>query len=133
MTCLIDTNVILDVIVDDPAWTDWSEQQIAAAAGRGATVVNDIVYAELCGRYGAVSEVDEVLRRIGLTFVGLPRSALFAAGQAHRRYRRRGGPRHSLLPDFLIGAHAFVEGWTLLSRDPRRYRTDFPGLDVICP
>lgn len=133
MTCLIDTNVIIDVITNDQTWADWSEQQIAAAASRGPSVVNDVVYAELCGHYNAAVEVDEVLKQIGLSLVSLTKPVLFAAGQAHRLYRGRGGPRQSVLADHIIGAHAAVEGWTLLSRDPRRYRTDFPGLRVICP
>lgn len=133
MTCLIDTNVIIDVITNDHIWADWSEQQVAEAALRGPTVINDIVYAELCGRYDDLAEADAAVYRVGLTVVHLTKPALFAAGQAHRRYRERGGPRHCLLPDFLVGAHAAVEGWTLVSRDARRYRTDFPDLQVITP
>ena len=133
MTCLVDTNVVLDVVIQDEVWLLWSLKQLQAAADRGSVVINDIIYAELCGRYDAQEQADQVVRQLYLNVVSLPRPALFAAGQAHRRYRSRGGPRDSLLPDFLIGAHAFVEGWTLLSRDPRRYRTDFPGLNVICP
>jgi len=37
------------------------------------------------------------------------------------------------LPDFLIGAHAAVKGYTLLTRDARRYRQYFPDLDIIAP
>ena len=133
MTCLVDTNVVLDVVTRDEVWLQWSLRQLQAAAERGSVVINDIIYAELCGRYDAQEQADQVATQLYLDIVSLPRPALFAAGQAHRRYRRRGGPRDSLLPGFLIGAHAFVEGWTLLSRDPRRYRTDFPGPQLVCP
>ena len=62
-----------------------------------------------------------------------PRPALFLAARAHLRYRRRGGTRHGVLPDFFIGAHAAVRGLPLLTRDPRRYRDYFPTLRVIAP
>ena len=133
MTCLIDTNVIVDVITNDPTWADWSEQQLEIAARRGSLVVNDIVYAELCGRFASYQEADATPATLNLRLATLTKPALFAAGQAHRRYRARGGPRESILPDLLIGAHAAVEGWTLISRDPRRYRTDFPRLQVVSP
>ena len=48
-------------------------------------------------------------------------------------YRRKGGSRRSPLPDFFIGAHAEVEGLTLLTRGAARYRTYFPKLKLIAP
>ena len=49
------------------------------------------------------------------------------------KYRRRGGARRSPMPDFYIGAHAALTGLTLLTRDPRRYRTYFPTLNLVSP
>lgn len=60
-------------------------------------------------------------------------SALFLAGKAFAQYRSRGGARQQVLPDFLIGAHAAVEGWPLLTRDATRFRTYYPGLEVLAP
>lgn len=48
-------------------------------------------------------------------------------------YRARGGLRRVILPDFLIGAHALIERCPLLTRDARRYRLAFPGLQRITP
>jgi predicted nucleic acid-binding protein len=50
-----------------------------------------------------------------------------------QKYRAAGGRRTGVLPDFFIGAHAAVEGWPLLTRDPRRYRAYFPKLELIAP
>ena len=55
------------------------------------------------------------------------------AGKSYLAYRRRGGERRSPLPDFYIGAHAAVHRMRLLTRDTRRYRSYFPGLDIISP
>jgi predicted nucleic acid-binding protein len=57
-----------------------------------------------------------------------PREAIFIAGAAFLQYRRGGGARQRILPDFLIGAHALASGATLLTRDRGFYRPRFPGL-----
>ena len=49
------------------------------------------------------------------------------------RYRRRGGTHLRPLPDFYIGAHAAVQNLTLVTRDPARFRTCFPGIAIIAP
>ena len=68
-----------------------------------------------------------------LTLREIPRAALFLAGKATLQYRRRGGSKTQVLPDFFIGAHAAVEGWPLLTRDASRLRTYFPSLKVVAP
>ena len=61
------------------------------------------------------------------------RAALFLAGKAFIQYRKAGGSRTGVLPDFFIGAHAAVAQVPLLTRDDRRYRTYFPSLTLISP
>ncbi len=63
----------------------------------------------------------------------LPWEAGYLAGRAFWAYRRAGGVRERTLPDFLIGAHAYVMGHRLLTRDGRRYRRYFPDLVLIAP
>jgi predicted nucleic acid-binding protein len=62
-----------------------------------------------------------------------PRDALFLAGKVFVRYRKPGGARTGVLPDFFIGAHAAVSGLPLLTRDIIRYRTYFPRMALIAP
>lgn len=133
VAALVDTNVLLDIFFDDPAWASWSVRCLETAALHGDIVTNDVVYAELSVRSPSVESLNNALARAGVRLVSTPRPALFAAGKAFHSYRARGGPRTSLLPDFFIGAHAAVLGVPLVTRDPRRYRTYFPKLELVAP
>ncbi len=130
---LVDTNVLLDVINKDENWHGWSARQLELAAFRGPIVVNDVIYAELSVRYAMREMLDSHLTEAGIEIAPTPRAASFLAGKAYQRYRKGGGTRTGVLPDFFIGAHASAAGWTLLTRDKRRYRTDFPAIDLIIP
>jgi predicted nucleic acid-binding protein len=130
---LIDTNVLLDLVTDDPAWAAWSIAALDAAALRGPLAVNDVIYAELSVRFAAIETLDAVLVEGGIAIAPIPRAALFLAGKAFQRYRAVGGTRTGVLPDFFIGAQAAVTGMTLLTRDPQRYRAYFPTIELLAP
>jgi predicted nucleic acid-binding protein len=130
---LADTNVLLDIFTDDPVWADWSAARLDAALILGPVVINDVVFAELSVRFERIDDVDAALAGAGIAVDPVPREALFLAGKVFLAYRRAGGPRTGVLLDFFIGAHAAVRGWPLLTRDARRYRTWFPGLELIAP
>lgn len=130
---LVDTNVLLDIVTDDPQWAAWSIRQLDAASLKGPLAINDVVYAELSVRFSSIEALDSVLAEFGVAIAAMPRSALFLAGKAFLQYRAAGGARTGVLPDFFIGAHAMVSGSTLLTRDARRYRTYFPAIDLIAP
>jgi predicted nucleic acid-binding protein len=103
----------------------------AATASR--LVINPIVYAEVSIGFDRIEELDEVLPVGYFDRRSLPWPAAFLAARCFLRYRKAGGQRASPLPDFFIGAHAAVEGLTLLTRDAHRYRTYFPRLRIIAP
>lgn len=130
---LIDADVLLDLVTDDPRWADWSEGQLEAAALRGDLLINDVVYAELSVRYERIEDLDAMLSEAGVTIAPTPRAALFLAGKVFQRYRASAGMKTGALPDFFIGAHAAVDALPLLTRDPRRYRTYFPNVALIAP
>ncbi len=130
---LVDSNVLLDVITEDAEWFDWSAAALSAAASRTPLVINPIVYAEVSAGFERIEDVEEALPPSYYRRVPLPWEAAFLAGRCFVRYRRRGGPRRSPMPDFYIGAHAAVDGLTLLTRDPKRYRAYFPGLRLLAP
>jgi predicted nucleic acid-binding protein len=128
---LVDSNVLIDISLRDPKWFDWSAEQLAAAMDRGEAAINPIIYAEVSVGYASTAPLDTVLE--GLLRLELPYAAAFVAGKAFQEYRRRGGARVSPLPDFYIGAHAAVEGMTLLTRDRVRYTSYFPSISLIAP
>ena len=130
---LVDTNVLIDVLEDDPVWADWSLSALRRQAQVHRLIINPVIYAELSFAFSTMEALDGVLRTLALPLRPLPKPALFLAGKAFARYRQRGGTKHSVLADFFIGAHAAVEGVPVLTRDPRRYRTAFPRLRLITP
>jgi predicted nucleic acid-binding protein len=130
---LVDSNILVDVLANDPMWLDWSMEALDACSAQGALLVNEIVYAELAVKSSNKEELDSALADLRVVFERTPQEALFLAGKVYGSYRRAGGTRSTLLPDFFIGAHAQVARLPLLTRDTRRYRTYFPGVTLIAP
>ena len=133
MPALVDSDVILDVTTDNADWRDWSAAMLTQAAHEGRLVINPLIYAEVSCGYDRVEDLDEALPSEYFVREPLPWAAGLLAGKAFLRYRQRGGRRPAPLPDFYIGAHAALAGYTLLTRDARGYRTCFPRLRIICP
>lgn len=130
---LVDTNVLVDVLEDDPDWGPWSLQQLRAQSRVHRLVINAVIYAELSLAFTTFEALDQAVEGLQLALEETPRPALFLAGKAFVRYRRERGAKTNVLADFFIGAHAAVSGYPLLTRDPRRYRTYFPGVTLIAP
>ena len=130
---LVDTNVLVDVLQNDPQWADWSIGQLRAQAKLHALAINPVIYAEMSLSFSTLEALDDVVLTMALELREIPRPALFLAARAYALYRRRGGNKGQVLPDFFIAAHAAVEGWPLLTRDASRFKTYFPALDVIAP
>ena len=130
---LVDSNVLLDVLEEDPRWYEWSSMQLQRAADQCSLLINPIIYAEISIGFQRIEELEQTLSAEFFQRVPLPWEAAFLAGKCFIRYRKLGGTKSSPLPDFFIGAHAAVSGLTLLTRDAARYRTYFPTLKLITP
>jgi predicted nucleic acid-binding protein len=130
---LVDTNVLVDVLQDDPHWADWSISQLRAQASIHQLVINPIIYAEMSLSFLTLERLESAVFTLALELREIPRPALFLAAKAYSQYRKRGGSKLQVLPDFFIGAHAAVEGWPLLTRDASRFKTYFPTLEVVAP
>jgi predicted nucleic acid-binding protein len=130
---LVDSNVLLDLMTEDPRWFAWSAETLSATAENFRLVINPIVYAEISLRYSKIEDLEAALPAALIQREPVPYEAAFLAGKAFRIYREREGKRQSTLPDFFIGAHAAIAGYTLLTRDAARYRTYFPRVPLITP
>jgi predicted nucleic acid-binding protein len=130
---LVDSNVLIDVLTGRSAWTAWSEAALSESMERGAAMVNQVIYAEVSVGFLGPEECEWSMQARGIELTPLPWSASFLAGRALVEYRRRGGARRSPLPDFFIGAHAAVSRLRILTRDPSRYRSYFPTVELIAP
>ena len=130
---MLDSNVLLDVLTEDPAWFGWSSRTLEECAQNHILVINPIIYAEVSIGFDRMEDLDAALPENLTERRPIPLEAAFLAGKCFLKYRGRGGQKQSTLPDFFIGAHAAVEKMTLLTRDASRYRTYFPRLRLISP
>jgi predicted nucleic acid-binding protein len=133
MSSLVDSNVLIDIINPVSGFAAWSRNAVVQAAAAGKVVVNQIVLAEMASYFLTADKLDSAISHIAVTRESIPWEAAHRAGIAHAMYRQAGGSRERVLPDFLIGAHAAFMGYSLVSRDAARFRSYFPGLNVIAP
>ena len=130
---LVDSCVLIDVLADDPAWADWSLDQLERCAALGPLLINPLILAEISPRFERASDLEVALAGLPLVKAALPWDAAFLAGQAFKVYRQSQGLKTSPMPDFYIGAHALVAQLQLLTRDGARYRSYFPTLALVAP
>jgi len=130
---LVDSNVIIDVVGNDPQWASWSIAQLRQQSQVHELAINPVVYSELSLTFKTHAQLDSVIADLQLLYLEFPRPALFLAGHAFVAYKQRGGAKLNVLPDFFVGAHATCAGFSLLTRDVRRYRTYFPRVPLVAP
>jgi predicted nucleic acid-binding protein len=130
---LVDSNVLLDILTEDPVWLDWSSNALAEAAEAGPLFINPIIYAEVSIRFTTVEALEQALPYQDYRREPIPWEAAFLAGKVFLDYRRNKGTKSTTLPDFFIGAHAAIADIDLLTRDVGRYRTYFPRLPLVAP
>jgi len=130
---LVDSNVILDIFLDDPHWADWSEMTLDRYGNGRILLINPIIYTEVSIGFERIEEVEAAMAAAGFEMQEIPKEALFLAGKAFLQYKKNKGTKSSPLPDFFIGAHAAVLGIDLITRDVSRYRTYFPTVNLITP
>src|SRR6266508_3271009 len=133
MSTLLDSNILIDIYQPGSEWEAWSAGRLEDAFVAGPVFINQIVAAEIAPEFMTVEKHEAALRATFIHREDIPWQAAFLAGKAFRDYRSRRGVRERILPDFIIGAHAVVKGYTLLTRDARRYRTYFPELEIVAP
>jgi len=130
---IVDSNIIFDLWDQDPVWSSWSAQQLRSLSTAHDLAINIVIYAEISARFSSHANLDKAVDELGLIVIEIPRDAAFLAGKAFQQYRRQGGNRSTVLPDFFIGAHAASLRCEILTRDTRPYSTYFPSVPLIAP
>jgi len=130
---LVDSNIILDIFLNDPKWAAWSESSLAKYSVHTMLYINSIVYSEVSIAFKRIEKLESVLKKGGFQMLEIPKEALFLAGKAFLKYRKEKGAKRSPLPDFYIGAQAAIFDLDLITRDVSRYRTYFPSVRLISP
>ena len=130
---LVDSNIILDVFLDDPNWAEWSESKLIKFSSISKLFINPVIYSEVSVGFKRIEELESALTHSDFQMLEIPREALFLAGKAFLKYRKNRGTKISPLPDFYIGAQAAIFEMDLLTRDVTRYRTYFPTVRLIGP
>lgn len=131
MISAVDSSVLLDVLLSDPAHGEQSARLMRDAYDAGGLIVSEIVYAEIASQFDSQKALDSALAHLNIRTICSSRETAFIAGQKWWQYRKAGGTRVRLLADFLIGAHALVHAERLLTRDRGFFRTYFPELTLL--
>ncbi len=130
---LVDSNVILDVFLDDLTWADWSESKLEEYSYSSSLYINSISYSEISIGFELIEDLENAVGKAGFQLLEIPKEALFLAGKAFLKYKKRKGVKRTPLPDFFIGAQAAVLNLDLLTRDISKYQSYFPTVKLIAP
>ncbi len=130
---LVDSNVILDIFLNDLKWADWSESKLEEYSDHTSLYINSIIYSEISIGFKLIEDLESAISKAGFQLLEIPKEALFLAGKAFIEYKRRKGVKRTPLPDFFIGAQAAVLNLDLLTRDVSRYQLYFPTVNLITP
>ena len=132
MTTAVDSSVLIAIINGEPDAADWVRVLAQARAG-SSLVICEIVYAESSPGLPTKADFDALLARLGIENDSSNTDAAHLAGQIFTAYRKNGGPRQHMIPDFLIGAHAQVQADMLAATDRGYLRSYFPEPKLLQP
>jgi predicted nucleic acid-binding protein len=130
---LVDSNIILDIFLNDQNWNVWSESILSQYSTTHKLSINPIIYTEISIGFERIEDLELAVNTCGFKILQMPKEALFLAGKAYIKYKKRKGTKNSTMPDFFIGAHAAISNMDLITRDVSRYRTYFPSVKLITP
>lgn len=132
MITAVDTSVLIALYKGEVGSEAWMEV-LQNAGKRGRLIVCEVVVAEAAALIYDEKETVAFFQDLGIDHDPMLTPAALLTGRIFQAYRRAGGPRGHLVPDFLIGAHALLQADQLAAADRGYLRRYFPKLRVIGP
>ncbi len=132
MRTALDSSVLLLLSRKQPGWEAWRDR-LQSAASEGELLISPIAFAEFSIAYPSAKAAEADLDLLHVFYDPITPASAYLAGQIFLRYRRNGGPRLNLIPDFLIAAHASTQADRLAAVDRGYLRTYFPFLTILSP
>jgi predicted nucleic acid-binding protein len=133
MIILLDSNILLDIFTKDPIWFDATSNLLEQLSTNHQFAINPIIYSEISIGFKDIESLEKIIPPNDFLRLDLPWESSFLAGKCYIKYKKNKGLKSSLLPDFLIGAHAAVSKLGLMTRDISRYKTYFPTVELFIP
>jgi predicted nucleic acid-binding protein len=133
MITAVDTNVLIDVFLDDRKFGQKSAASLTQCLNEGALTICGVVFVETIPLFPAISDLINALTILGIEPATISMPSFALAGSSWKDYRQQGGSKSRMVADFLIGAHAQVECDRLLTRDRGFYRKYFKKLVILEP
>ncbi|MFO1492235.1 MAG: type II toxin-antitoxin system VapC family toxin [Kiritimatiellia bacterium] len=132
MITAVDSSVLWLLTKREDGWEAWAHC-LQSASAEGQLVLCPVVFAELAPSVARPAELLRLLDLLQIRYDEFRPESAFLAGQTFHAYRRAGGPREHLVPDFLIAAHALTQANRLAASDRGYLRRWFPKLRLLAP
>jgi predicted nucleic acid-binding protein len=128
----VDTSVLLAIFKGESRGELWLET-LQTTAEAASLLLSSVVLAEVRSFFPSDDACRKALRDLDLKHSPLTEEASLLAGKIFRAYRGEGGPRATILPDFLVAAHAATQANSLATEDRGYLRTYFPSIRLLSP
>ena len=128
----VDTSVLLAIFKGEPRGELWLDC-LQSAAESATLLLSTVAFSEVRSFFESDAACLKAIRALDLRYSSLTEEASLLAGKIFRDYRRAGGPRKTILPDFLVAAHAATQAEALATEDRGYLRTYFPRMRLLTP
>lgn len=132
MRTAVDASVLWSLVNQEKEAPGW-RAALERASREGDVIMCEVAFSEISPAYASEADLLEDLERLTISYDPIQPAAAWRAGQTFKTYRKAGGPRGAMIPDFLIAAHAQVQADRLAAADRGYLRSYFPALNLLGP